>query len=84
MDKTGIKTNFPYQHTLLYIPNERGLNCASDWCIDPYRWHGQFNTLLVNLDSIEYFALLEFHHEEVGKFTGFIYAFYKCFLVESI
>ena len=29
-DKTKIKTNFPYQHTLLNIPNDGGLNCASD------------------------------------------------------
>ena len=28
--KTKIKTNFPYQHTLLNIPNDGGLNCASD------------------------------------------------------
>ena len=27
---TKIKTNFPYQHTLLNIPNDGGLNCASD------------------------------------------------------
>ena len=30
MDKTKIKTNFLYQHTLLNIPNDGGLNCASD------------------------------------------------------
>ena len=30
MDKTKIKTNFPYQHTLLNIPNDGELNCASD------------------------------------------------------
>ena len=43
MDKVKIKTNFPYQHILLIIPNERGINCASDGVqIDPYRWHGQF------------------------------------------
>ena len=29
-DKTKIKTNFPYQHTLLNIPNDGGVNCASD------------------------------------------------------
>jgi len=29
-DKTKIKTNFPYQHTLLNIPNDGGFNCASD------------------------------------------------------
>ena len=27
---TKIKTNFPYQHSLLNIPNDGGLNCASD------------------------------------------------------
>ena len=30
MDNTKIKTNFPYQHTLLNKPNDGGLNCASD------------------------------------------------------
>ena len=30
LDKTKIKTNSPYQHTLLNIPNDGGLNCASD------------------------------------------------------
>ena len=29
-DKTKIKTNSPYQNTLLNIPNDGGLNCASD------------------------------------------------------
>jgi len=29
-DKTKIKRKFPYQHTLLNIPNERGFNCSSD------------------------------------------------------
>ena len=29
-DKTKIKTNFPYQNTLLNIQNDGGLNCASD------------------------------------------------------
>ena len=29
-DKTKIKINFPYQHTLLNILNDGGLNCASD------------------------------------------------------
>ena len=29
-DKTKIKTNFPYQQTLLTIRNEGGLNYASD------------------------------------------------------
>ena len=29
-DKTKIKTNFPYQHTFLNIPNDGGLSCASD------------------------------------------------------
>ena len=29
-DKTKIQTNFPYQHTLLNIPNDGGLNYASD------------------------------------------------------
>ena len=30
MDKTKIKINFPYQYTLLNIPYNGGLNCASD------------------------------------------------------
>ena len=30
VDKTKIKTKFRYQHTLLNIPNNGGLNCASD------------------------------------------------------
>ena len=29
-DKTKIKSNFPYRHILLNIPNKRGFNCASD------------------------------------------------------
>ena len=30
VDKTRIKINSPYQHTLLNIPIDGGLNCASD------------------------------------------------------
>jgi len=29
-DKTIIKTNFPFQYTLLNIPNDGGLDCTSD------------------------------------------------------
>lgn len=28
-------------YTLIIKPNK--INCAYKWCIDPYRWHGQFN-----------------------------------------
>ena len=44
-DKTEIKTNYPYQHTLLIKPNERGLSCASDGVkihiggMDSLNWH---------------------------------------------
>ena len=30
VDKTKLKTIFSYQHTLLNIPNDGGLNCASE------------------------------------------------------
>ena len=39
-DKTEMKTNYPFQHTLLIKPTRIELDCVPDGVNDPYRWYG--------------------------------------------